>query len=220
VQTRPFKFEHWPLRQNGRALDDVLEFPHVPRPGVTGQSFQTPSTEPLNWLPDSSRKSAREESDEQSDIRRSLAQRRDVDRKDVQAVQQIGAKLSVADSVIEVPIRGRDDADTHADRLAAPNWFELLLLKDAQQLHLCVEGKLPDFVQKDGAAIGKLESADSFLDRTGERSSDVPEELALNQSRCDRPTVDFHQRPIASPATAMNRPGEQFLARARLYRES
>src|SRR4029453_4133238 len=123
---------------------------------------------------------------------RSLAQRRDVDRKDVQAVQQIGAELSVADSLIEVSIRGRDNPDAHADCLSAPKWFELLLLKDAQQLHLCVEGKLSDFVQKDGAAIGQLKSADSFLDRTGKRSSDVPEELALDQSRCDRPTVDFH----------------------------
>src|SRR5206468_9949116 len=109
VQDRRFKVEYRALRQNCRALDDVLEFPYVARPGVTGQSFHAPGAEPLNRLPDSSRQGTREESHEQSNIGRPVAQRRDDDRKDVQAVQQIGAKLSLAQSLIEVSIRGRDD---------------------------------------------------------------------------------------------------------------
>src|SRR5206468_8331707 len=105
----------------------------------------------------------------------------------------------LAHGVIEVSIGGRDDADAHADRPAASDWFELLFLKDAQQLHLCIEGKLSDFVEKDRATVGKLESADSLLDRPRERAFDVPEQLALDQSGRDGATVHFDQRPIAPP---------------------
>ena len=147
-----------------------------------------------------------------------FAQRRHVDRKDVQAVEQIGAKLSVADRLIEVAIRGGDHADAHAHRPAAADRFELLLLKDAQQLDLRVERQLTDFVEEDRAAVGDLEPADALLDRTGERALDVPEQLALDQSRCDRAAVDLDQRPIASPAAAVHRAREQFLARARSRR--
>ena len=36
VQDRAFEFEHRPLRQDGRALDDVLQLAHVAGPAVAG----------------------------------------------------------------------------------------------------------------------------------------------------------------------------------------
>ena len=179
---------------------------------MAGQAFDAPSAETLNRLPDSSRKPSREESDEQSNIRRAFAERGDVNRKNLQTVQEICAKLTLADGLIQVSIRGRDDADVDADRLAASDRFELLLLEDAQQLHLCVEGQLSDFVQEERAAVRQLESADSLFDRTGKCAFDVSEQFALNESWRDGATVHFDERPVASPAAAVHRSGKQFFA--------
>src|SRR5438874_1419140 len=50
-------------------------------------------------------------------------------------------------SVLEVPVRGSDDADVNAYGPAAADRLELLLLQDAQQLDLRVERHLDDLAE-------------------------------------------------------------------------
>ena len=52
------------------------------------------------------------------DVLDPLAQRRHDDREHVEAIEQILAKRLVADRVLEVAVRGRDDADVDLDRAA------------------------------------------------------------------------------------------------------
>ena len=107
--------------------------------------------------------------------------------------------------VIEVPIGGGDDTDVDAHCLAAADRLKLLLLQDAQQLDLRVGGHLANLVEQDRAAVGHLESADPFVDGAGERASDMPEQLALDEARRDRAAIHLHQRPIGAPASAVHR---------------
>ena len=101
--------------------------------------------------------------------------------KDVQPIEEIGAEPSLANGLLEVSIRGRNDADADADRATAADRFELLLLKHSQQLDLCLERQIANLVQKDRAAIGQFESSDAFVERPGERPFDVAEQLAFDQ---------------------------------------
>ena len=77
-----------------------------------------------------------------------------------------------------------------------------------------VERQLADLVEKDRSAVGKLEAADSFLDRARERPFDMAEQFALDQSGGNRAAVDLHERPVAPLAAAVDGPREQFLAGA------
>src|SRR4029077_1484077 len=117
---------------------------------------------------------------------------------------------------IKVSVRGRNHSDADADGLAASDRFELLLLKNAEQFHLRVEGQLSDLVQENGASVSELEAADLLLDGAREGALDVSEQLALDKPRRDGAAVHFDQRPVVSSAAAVNGPREQLLAGAGL----
>ena len=68
------------------------------------------------------------------------------------------------------------------DRRSAADAFDLVLLEDAEQLGLGLQGQLADLVQEERAAVGQLEAADAPGDGAGERPLLVAEELALDEA--------------------------------------
>ena len=73
---------------------------------------------------------------EQQDVGLPLAQRRDEDREDVQAVEQVLAERAGGNRVFEVLVGRGDQPDVDLDRLDAAEPLELALLQHAQQLDL------------------------------------------------------------------------------------
>src|SRR5262249_49120582 len=118
----------------------------------------------------------------QSDVCRSAPQRRHFERHHVEAVIQVFAKLAVPDAGGQVAVGGSDYADVQADRIRTSEALHLALLQDAQELRLQFHREFADFVQKDRAALRLLEAACPRLQGAGERSADMSEELALEQS--------------------------------------
>ena len=55
---------------------------------------------------------------------------------------------------------GGNQTDIHADRAVAPEALELLFLDCPQQFGLKLEWNLADFIQKERAAVGQLETPD------------------------------------------------------------
>jgi hypothetical protein len=55
---------------------------------------------------------------------------------DVEAVEEIGAEAAGRDRGRQIAIGGRDDPDVHGHGLVAAHRLELVLLEDAEQLHL------------------------------------------------------------------------------------
>src|SRR5690606_40279917 len=99
---------------------------------------------------------------EEGDVLEALAERREVDGDDAEAVEEVFAERSGADLVGEVPVGGGDDANVDAHRCRPADALELLLLDDAQEFGLEVEAHLGDLVLEERPAVGPLESA---LDR-------------------------------------------------------
>ena len=62
------------------------------------------------------------------DIFFSLAESGDLDRNDVEPVEEVLAEAPGADLLLEVLVRGGDDADVHADRFLAADPLKGLLL--------------------------------------------------------------------------------------------
>src|SRR6202453_1145863 len=99
--------------------------------------------------------------------------------------------------------------------MAAPYRLKLVFLQNAEQLHLRLQAKLPDFIQEDCAAVGKLEAADAPLDRPSEGPFHVPKQLALHQTSRDGAAVHTHQGTAIAGASAVDRARYKFLPRPR-----
>ena len=87
-----------------------------------------------------------------------LAQRRDDEMNDVDAIEQILAKLPLADELAQVAIRRGDDADIRRHRHAlGADLLDFARLEEPQQQALHPQRHLADFVEEDGAVRRHLE---------------------------------------------------------------
>ena len=101
---------------------------------------------------------------QQRDVVDALAQRRHVDREDVQAIEQVLAKAAVGNPQLQVAMGRGDDAGVEMNRLRAAEPLELPLFEHAQQLDLDLRRQLADFIEEDRRLIGQLEAADLARD--------------------------------------------------------
>ena len=167
-------------------------------------------------LADPRGESIQEESHQQRDVLRPLAERGKRDREDAESIVQVLAERLLADGFEQVAVGGGDDPDIDLPRGRPANSVELVFLQDAEQLRLRLERELADLVEEDRPPIGKLEPADSPGDGAGEGPLLVTEQLALHEPGGKCRAVELDERLIPALAVGVDRPRDQFLARARL----
>ena len=109
---------------------------------------------------------------------RPLAQRRQPQAHDVEAVQQVLAEEALAHALLEILVRRRDDAHVRRERRVAADAVVLAVGEHAQQAHLQVRRHVADLVEEQRAALGLLEAAAAHRLRAGEGAALVAEELA------------------------------------------
>src|SRR5208282_4200318 len=144
------------IAQRYSASDAILEFAHVARPIVLKKTLHCRGRD----LDVFTRRIAVEKAVyELRDVGPPFTQTRQVYRDDVQAEIEVFAESPGSVSSIEFTIRCCDDADIYGDLVVASHRSNLFLLKHAQQLGLHFQGKLADFIEKDRAAIRRLEES-------------------------------------------------------------
>ena len=153
---------------------------------------------------------------QQRNILRAFAQRHRGDRKHVQSKIEVLAESPGRHLVAECPVGRRNDAHVDVQRPIATDALELPLLQDTQEFALQLQGYLADLVEKQRAAIGKLEATDTVTMRTCKSAFDMAKELAFEQLLRDRGAVDLDERTIGALAPAVYFPRDQFLADAGL----
>ena len=196
------------LTEQADALHHVLQFTHVPGPGVALEGGRRRRFE-LDLA-------AEEVAGERHDVGRPLAERRQLHRHDVEAVQQIGAESTGIDLGPQVPIGRRDDPHVDVHRLVAADALELALLQHAQELGLHRGRHLTDLVEEERATVRELEAPDASRARASERAGLVAEQLALEQALRKRGAVQFDERAIRPIAGLVNERRHALLARAAL----
>ncbi len=77
-----------------------------------------------------------------------FAQRRQLDREHVQAIEQVLAELPELNRLVQVAIGRRDDAGVGLEHARAAETLEFALLQHAQELRLRRQAHLADFVEK------------------------------------------------------------------------
>ena len=152
------------------------------------------------------------------DLARPIAQRRHANLDHVEAIIEVLAKALLAHRLFERLVGGGDDAgvDLRGRRAADP--LESLVLQKAQQLGLQRGREVADLVEKDRAAVGRLEPARLVLDCAGERAANVSEQLAFQQMLAERGACDLDERALPARAELVDLSGRACSCRCRSRR--
>ena len=136
------------------------------------------------------------------------------DRKDIQAIEEIGTKGLIVYHLRKIAVGGGDETriGAHGSRASEP--FEFALLQDAQQFRLEFERNLADLVEKDGPPVGEFEAPNALREGSGEGAPLMTEELAFKQAGWNGGAVQFDERAVATRTQVVDGARDQFLARA------
>src|SRR6185295_7097653 len=197
-------------------LDQVLQLTDVPRPPVLLEHAHRRIGDALDFLPEAGVVAAQEEIGELRDVLGALAQRRQLDRDDVDSIEEIFAEAAVLHRLLEIDVGGGDQAELGLDRLAAADPLDVALLDRAQQLGLQVAPQSANLVEEQRAVGGELELPELLPVRAGERAALVAEQRALGELARNRGEVDGDERRLRIARFPVDQPREQFLAGAAL----
>ena len=152
---------------------------------------------------------------EWQDIGEALAQRRQGDANDIEAVVQILPEPALGNPLGQVPVRGRNDADIDRCR-SSTDRHDDLVLKYTQDLGLHGGRHVADLVKQQSAAVRLTESTGPIGRCAGERALDVPEQLAFEKVCRNGRAVYRDEWLFLAPSVVMQRPGDHFLTGAGL----
>jgi hypothetical protein len=204
------------LGDRDRALDRVLELAHVA--GDSRSAGARPSRRARTRAPSCPRgaRTSRGSRPRAADVLRALAQRRQLDRDDVQAIEQVLAEPSLLHQLLQRHVRRGDDARVDDVHLVVAEPSHLAALEEAQQLDLRRQRHVADLVEEQRAALGLLDQAATRLRRAREGAAHVSEQLAFDEAFGQRRAVDGHEGPVLPAALQVDGAGDEFLARAAL----
>ena len=129
------------------AFDDVLQFPNISRVVVSEQLLHRIGRHDA-LLTAVRIQRFDDVAHQERDVRRALSKRRDVDRKYVEAVEQVFSELARTRQRPKVTVSGSDDpgVDWPVNNVTEPT--HLLLLKHPEKLHLESFGRVRNFIQE------------------------------------------------------------------------
>jgi len=153
------------------------------------------------------------------DVPAPLGKRRQADRHDVEAVEQVTPERAALGFGGEVAVGRGDEARVDRDFARAAEAHDRAVLECAQQLRLHRERQFADLVEEDRAAARLLEPAGPRRARARERPALVAEQLRLEQRVRDRRAVDLDEGRVAARAGEVHGAGEQLLAGSRLAQQ-
>ncbi len=144
-----------------------------------------------------------------------LPKRRDVERDDVEPVEEVFAEAPGCNLPEQVPVRRGDEPHIDPDHLLAADAGDLPFLEDAEELHLHPERHLAHLVQKEASPVGLAELSLLPPVGPGEGPLLVAEELRFQQGLGDRRAVELDEGALLPEAVEVDEPRDHLLARPR-----
>src|SRR6185312_6779175 len=173
------------------ALHQVFELADIAGPGVALHGREQLGGEGRGAALVAAAEFGDEVAGEGIEVFETLAQRRQLDADDVDAVIEVAAELAARHLVLEVAVGGEEHAGAGADLLASAEAEEAAVLQQLQQLVLQAELEFADLVEEEGSAVGLLDAAGLAGEGAGEGAFFVAEELALEQGSGNCRTGDL-----------------------------
>src|SRR5207302_3667230 len=126
------------------------------------------------------------------------------------------AEASLGYFLLEIAVGRGHDSGVHLDRLVRADARDFPFLEHAQQLCLCRERQIADFVQEQRPASGRLERALAGGVGARERAALVAEQLALDELVRQRRAVERNEWALGIRAEPVQLARDQLLARPTL----
>src|SRR4051794_30452553 len=96
---------------------------------------------------------------QQRNVFPALGERRDVELDHVQPVVEVFAEFTRGNALLQLPVRGGDDAHIHIEALVRAYGADLALFERSQELHLERQWHVADLIEEQGPALRRLEEA-------------------------------------------------------------
>ena len=167
------------MSQNDGTLQYILQLSNIPRPVIPREGFHRGFRNLVDCPAHPLRMFLNEVAGEQRYVFAALPKRRHAQRKDVEPVVQICAKLVLVNHSLQVAVSGGYEAYVGPDRARPAHSLEFLILDGTQQFRLKFEWQLTDLIQKQRTLVGQLETPDLLRNRSGEGAPFAAEELTL-----------------------------------------
>ena len=205
-------------REDQRVLDRVGQLSNVAGEGVLDQGCPGPGRHLGNGRP-RRRETLDEMSKKERQIAGPVAERRQVNLHEVQLVDERFVERPVLDPFGRPLMSRGDDPRLHLHRAVAAKRLEGPLAKHPHQLALDPRRELCNLVEKERAAVRRLELSVAPLDRPRKGPPLVSKELSLDQVVGQRATIDDHEGLRTSRALVVNQPRDDLLAGAAFSRD-
>jgi len=163
--------------EEGDPLDGIAEFLYVSLPRMVEHTALRFRLQFTHRVGRSCREFLQKSLNEGYDVLATLPERGDVDRGDVESIEQVFSEFALFGGFAQVAVRGRHDTDVDGDAFVAAESVERSFLQDPQELDLVFGIEFPDFVEKKRASICGLELADPRLGGSGEGALLATEQL-------------------------------------------
>src|SRR5258705_12622842 len=197
-----------------RALNNVLHFANVTGPGVHLKQIEGFPGYPPDILSFFSGIPIDEVLDQHWNVFSPLPQRRNLNRKNVEAVEKILAECTGSYGGWQVTVRRDYHSHVGLDRPVSADALKLVFLKHAQERDLSLRWKLANFVKKYRAPFSQFETAKPAPGCTRERAFFMTEQLRRNQRGRDRGAINADEGSIGTLRAFVYCAGDQLLARA------
>src|SRR2546423_4212174 len=148
------------------------------------------------------------------DVFRAIAQRREMNLKTVDAIQQARAERPVTDYRIQIAVCRGDDAYVDFDFADAADAEERSCLYCAQKFCLQSSRQFGHFIKKQRAAVSKFDQAEFTRFRSGKRAGFVSKQLRLEQRFLKSRAVQIDEGAVGALRQTVNRLRDQFLTGA------
>ena len=186
--------EHRAGGERDAALEDVLKFADVARPVKVGELLHGGGRDAADFAGILLGKAREEKIDEGGDVFPVVAQRRDVDGDDVEAIVEVLAEGAFLEGGAEIAIRRGDEADIDFESFRAAEALEFAFLENPKKFDLNRGRDVADFVEEKRALVGELEFSGLRGRGAGEGALFVAEQFAFEKIFGDGGAVDFEER--------------------------
>src|SRR6185437_9743829 len=179
------------------ALNRILELADIAGPAVAAERVERRQRKSGEIVAaEFAREGAAEMLGQHRNVLAPLAQRRDGDDVEREAVEEVAAEAARFGQGGEIDVGRSNHADIDALRGVAADALEGAVFDDAQDLLLHRQRGVGDLVEKERAAIGDLEAAQTPAVRAGEGARFMPEELTVEEALGERGAIELDERPV------------------------
>ncbi len=138
-------------------FDSAFQLSDIAGPGVDHEQVETVRVQVSDGFAGGRTDLAEHGLYEQWNVISSISQRRQVDARHADAIEQISAKGAANDVFIEIVMRGGKDAYIHLPWTGLSQTRDFFFLKHPKQTGLDGGRDVSDFIQEQGAAVSRFE---------------------------------------------------------------